>query len=137
MNYQAVQVLQQNGCSVAYDNENLWSLSMPPTAYHSNAYGSYEFKSNTAQLVTPYSKIKQFTRTCKKPYLQSIRSQLQRLRTCIPNIPNEIKPTKFNTLKLAIEYIQYLTDLLDNCPTCNVGRGSSPSESVQTNIRGN
>ena len=35
------------------------------------------------------------------------------LRKCIPNVPTDTKLSKIKTLRLAISYIQYLTEMLD------------------------
>lgn len=35
------------------------------------------------------------------------------LRKCIPNVPTDTKLSKIKTLRLAISYIQYLTEVLD------------------------
>ena len=124
MNYQQIQVFNQNlmGYSVLHDYRHFWPV--PSTAFNQSTYAMYEQNPNRLINTNEWNRKLDMTKTqqseqCektwyRKPYLQSINSHFACLRNHIPNKPHHIKLTKINTLKLAIEYIQHLTDLLDN-----------------------
>eukprot|EP00794_Sanderia_malayensis_P006826 gene6826-7593_t len=63
---------------------------------------------------TKITKVKNFTNKKERCRTESINTAFADLRGCIPNVPTDTKLSKIKTLRLAISYIQYLMQQLQD-----------------------